>query len=193
MKIDSNYIDSIANGHKHDYLAEIGNVENVEKGTGTFWPEFDLSWIDDLVQNPVVQMIIIVACALVLVVAALWLWSRYVNDDDDDVNVQGMGGDTIYGHDWDAEIEQLMRQGVYGEVVVLCYLRCLNRLNDGSIIEFHQSKTPGMFLAEARDKAGADHPLVAHLPELTHHYLDTRYGHREASQELANQLIELTR
>jgi len=193
MKTDTLYIKQIqADGH-HNYTDEIGDKE---KSTSTTQPSSEASNIDGykLLESPLIQGVSIVILIVFVVIIVYMLIKNYAAIEPNvDIKVKGMGDDTIYGHEWDDEIKQMLASGNFSEVVVLCYLRMLEKLNEEAIISFNQAKTPNMFIAEAESKMQQtnDAKRLENLKTLTSHYLRIRYGHKQATKELAEEMLNL--
>lgn len=81
--------------------------------------------------------------------------------------------ETIYGIDFDAEIQQALRQGNYWLAVRYTYLKVLRHLSDEGRIDWQPSKTPTQYVYEVKSPP---------FRELTSHFLRVRYGNFEATQ-----------
>lgn len=199
MELDTLYIHTIKTDGQHNYLAEIDPTEVLpeETYTGPSVPDKMMQALNDLLNSEVGQGIGLGLLALLLGVVVYMICQHFsFFEVSKKSEAKGMANDTIYGHKWDEELQALMAKGDYSEAVVLCYLHLIDMLNSRKMIEFMVSKTPQMFLDEARaytplsGDATIKDTICPKLQILTNHYLRIRYGHRQASEELAKELIE---
>ncbi|WP_288838393.1 DUF4129 domain-containing protein [uncultured Bacteroides sp.] len=86
-----------------------------------------------------------------------------------------VGEDTIYGVDFAKEITGVLARKDYREAVRLLYLQTLKRLSDGKRIDWQLYKTPTQYIYEVRLPA---------FRQMTHHFLQVRYGNFEATEAL---------
>lgn len=199
MELDTLYIKTIKSDGQHNYISEIEHVKaeeevahNAQRMTSgiaeTFYDFFTSS------VGKAISYSFLVFLLGVIIYSICQHFSFF------EVNVKseakGMANDTIYGHEWDKELSALMAKGDYSEAVVLCYLHLIDMLDGRKVITFMVSKTPQMFLDEAKAYTSPSgdttirETICPALQTLTNHYLQIRYGHRKASEALAKELIE---
>ena len=104
--------------------------------------------------------------------------SRDAKEEDND------GNETIYGIDFDAEIAKALAASNYRQAVRYLYLKTLRRLSDAGHINWQPSKTPSQYVYEVqRDE----------FRQLTQHFLRVRYGNFEATRELYDEMLRLSK
>lgn len=199
MELDTLYIKTIKTDGRHNYLAEIEPVSAAPEDTysGPSQLEKIMQAFDDLIQSDAGQAFSLGLLVLLIGLVVYMICQRYsLFEVRVKSEAKGMADDTIYGHNWNEELKALMAKGDYNEAVVLCYLHLIDMLNSRKVIEFMVSKTPQMFLEEARaytplsGDTNFKDTICPKLQTLTNHYLRIRYGHRKATEELAKELIE---
>lgn len=200
MQTDTLYIKAIKADVNHDYLSEISPKENkthTDSNSHVSTQSLEMLF-DDFMHNDLVRFVSIGVLMMIVVAIAYNIIKRYAFIDPEvETQATGMGSDTIYGHSWEDEISALMNKGNFSEVVVLCYLHLLETLNKKGVIRFMASKTPNMFLEEAKaynEKYKDEENMKDFYPPLqtlTKHYLLIRYGHKKASEQLAKEMIML--
>lgn len=201
MQTDTLYIKAIKADGNHDYLSEIRPKEDKAEDTGnksTVTTQSTENLLKEFMKNDLVRF---VSYAILLALIALIVYNiikRYAFIDPKvETEATGMGNDTIYGHSWEDEISDLMNKGNFSEVVVLCYLHLLEKLDKKGVIRFMASKTPNMFLEEAKTYTEKDEDekemkdFYPPLQTLTKHYLLIRYGHKKASEQLVQEVMKL--
>ena len=107
------------------------------------------------------------------------LFRRADDDGSPDYDVEE---DTIYGIDFDAEIDQAFQQHDYRQAVRLLYLQTLKQLSDAGRIDWQPSKTPMQYARQMNDAA---------FRELSNHFIRVRYGNFEATEPLFQQMRQL--
>ncbi len=198
MQTDTLYIKAIKADGNHDYISEINPKEhNTHTDSNSHVSTQSLeSLFEEFMHNDLVKYVSFGVLMTIVVAIAYNIIKRYAFIDPKvETEATGMGSDTIYGHSWEDEISTLMNKGNFSEVVVLCYLHLLETLNQKGIIRFMASKTPNMFLEEAKayNEKNKDElnqkDFYPPLQTLTKHYLLIRYGHKKASEQLAKEMI----
>lgn len=91
--------------------------------------------------------------------------------------------DTIYGVDFDKEIDAAFSRNDYRETVRLLYLQTLKQLSDDEAIDWQPYKTPTEYIYEVKNDA-----LKAPFRELTGRFLRVRYGNFEATESLFREM-----
>jgi hypothetical protein len=138
--------------------------------------QYELSWI------------VFAIIAVVLLVVGGWLLYKYRpglfgrgKNDRLDYEVEE---DTIYGIDFDTEIAKALAASNYRQAVRYLYLKTLRRLSDAGRINWQPSKTPSQYVYEVqRDE----------FRQLTQHFLRVRYGNFEATRELYDEMLRLSK
>lgn len=196
MKTDTLYIKAISADGKHDYLSEIDPKEY--KGDGQSASQTMENSIGEFLDNDLVKGVSIVIAIALLALVAYHIVKHFAYlEPSVSTETKCMGDDTIYGHSWNDEIKELMDKGNFSEAVVLCYLHLLETLDNRGVIVFMTSKTPNMFLEEAKaysmkeDEDAIRKDYFPLLQTLTGHYLRIRYGHKKATEQIANEMIGL--
>lgn len=83
-------------------------------------------------------------------------------------------GDTIYGIDFDTEIDKAVARSDWREAVRLTYLKLLRSLSDNKLIDWQIFKTPTQYTNEFRNDR---------FRQLTNIFLRIRYGGIEATED----------
>lgn len=96
--------------------------------------------------------------------------------------------DTIYGIDFEKEINTAMLRNDYQEAVRLLYLQTLKQLSDAEKIDWQPYKTPTEYTYELKPNA-----LQTPFRELTNRFLRVRYGNFEATEALFHEMRTLQR
>lgn len=96
--------------------------------------------------------------------------------------------DTIYGVDFDKEIDAAFSRNDYRETVRLLYLQTLKQLSDDEAIDWQPYKTPTEYIYEVKNNA-----LKMPFRELTGRFLRVRYGNFEATETLFREMQVLQR
>lgn len=96
--------------------------------------------------------------------------------------------DTIYGVDFDKEIDAAFSRNDYRETVRLLYLQTLKQLSDDEAIDWQPYKTPTEYIYEVKNNA-----LKVPFRELTGRFLRVRYGNFEATETLFREMQVLHR
>lgn len=91
--------------------------------------------------------------------------------------------DTIYGIDFQFDIDSALARQDYREAVRLLYLQTLKTLSDKEMIEWQLYKTPTQYLYEVNAEE-----LKEPFRNLTNHFLRVRYGNFEATAFLFNEM-----
>lgn len=115
---------------------------------------------------------------------------REKNDEEDYEVVE----DTIYGVDFDKDIEIAYNAGNYKEAVRLTYLQCLRLLSDKQLIDWRIYKTPKQYTEEFREEV---------FERFTRRYVFLRYSGcdvtevnyeeiREQKQEIDGRVANIT-
>lgn len=94
--------------------------------------------------------------------------------------------DTIYGVDFQAEIEVALARKDYKEATRLLYLQTLKMLSDAEVIDWQLYKTPTQYIYEVKPESRREI-----FRNLTNHFLRVRYGNFDATEQLFNQMQEL--
>lgn len=92
-------------------------------------------------------------------------------------------GDTIYGVDFQKEIDSAISRKDYREAVRLLYLQTLKYLSDTGKIDWQLYKTPTEYIYEMKSDA-----LKTPFRELTNRFLRVRYGNFEATAALYQEM-----
>ena len=92
------------------------------------------------------------------------------NKDEEDYEVVE---DSIYGVDFDKDIDAAFKAGNYKEAVRLTYLQCLRLLSDNELIDWRIYKTPTQYTREFKDEAFA---------QFTRRYVFLRYSGCEVTE-----------
>lgn len=131
----------------------------------------------------------VILIALFVVLALLILWFLYKKRPALFMRTGGKAlaytvqEDTIYGVDFQAEINVALGKQNYKEAVRLLYLQTLKSLSDKEIIDWQFYKTPTQYTYEVKSDQ-----LREPFRNLTNRFLRVRYGNFEASEALFNQM-----
>lgn len=87
--------------------------------------------------------------------------------------------DTIYGVDFDREIEAAIARKDYREVLRLTYLQTLKTLSDNHLVEWQAFKTPTQYTYEYRQ---------ADFRKMTNLFIRVRYGGFEATETMVEEI-----
>lgn len=87
--------------------------------------------------------------------------------------------DTIYGVDFETEIDRALSNRDYKEAVRLLYLQTLKQLSDNGVIDWQLYKTPTEYIYEIKPEN-----TRSVFRELTNSFLRVRYGNFEAEKTL---------
>lgn len=133
------------------------------------------------------QVVAVVAVALLLLGVVWVVWrNRYRKiktvGQVHSVDYQ-ISADTIYGIDFDREIERSYAAGLYDEVVRLCYLKYLRHLSDTHVVNWSEGHTPDYYVQSV--PPGGQRAL---LKKLTDVFVRVRFGHYPASLECADEV-----
>ncbi|NDV66451.1 DUF4129 domain-containing protein [Bacteroides sp. 224] len=91
--------------------------------------------------------------------------------------------DTIYGIDFNKEIERALSGSDYKEAVRLLYLQTLKQLSDKELIDWQLYKTPTEYIYEVKAEG-----MKESFRNLTNSFLRVRYGNFEASELLFQEM-----
>lgn len=94
--------------------------------------------------------------------------------------------ENIHEINFDKEISSALSSGNYRLAIRLLYLQTLRFLSDNKLIEWQIHKTPTEYLYEIRNKA-----MKQPFRELTHHFLQVRYGNYNASSERYEAMFDI--
>lgn len=111
-----------------------------------------------------VLVIAVLVLLYVMYKKKLFIFKRREKNDEEDYEVVE---DTIYGIDFDNDIEIAYKAGNYKEAVRLSYLQCLRMLSDKALIDWRIYKTPTQYTEEYKDDVFA---------QFTRRYVFIRYG-----------------
>lgn len=154
-------------------------------------PEFDILawlnlWVGRLLQKIfgsafAEKYTAAVLVALFVVVLLLIIWFIYKKRPELFVRSKRtlpyrVEGDTIYGVDFQKEIDSAISRKDYREAVRLLYLQTLKYLSDTGKIDWQLYKTPTEYIYEIKSDA-----LKTPFRELTNRFLRVRYGNFEAT------------
>lgn len=89
--------------------------------------------------------------------------------------------DTIYGIDFDKELEIALKKQDYYQAVRMVYLRLLKWLSDNDKINWQLSKTPIAYMREFRSND---------FLQMTLSFVGVRYGKEVATSKLVDELLE---
>ncbi len=161
-------------------------------------PEFDILawlnlWVGRLLQKIfgsafAEKYTAAVLVALFVVVLLLIIWFIYKKRPELFVRSKRtlpyrVEGDTIYGVDFQKEIDSAISRKDYREAVRLLYLQTLKHLSDIGKIDWQLYKTPTEYIYEIKSDA-----LKTPFRELTNHFLRVRYGNFEATVALYQEM-----
>lgn len=88
--------------------------------------------------------------------------------------------DTIYGIDFDKELEIALKKQDYYQAVRMVYLRLLKWLSDNNKINWQLSKTPTAYTREFRSND---------FLQMTLSFVEVRYGQEVATSKLVDELL----
>jgi hypothetical protein len=149
-------------------------------------------WLNDFLGNSVsvgVRNALLAFIGVLVVGLIVWFLYKYrpelfmrnsrdAKEEDNDEN------ETIYGIDFDTEIAKALAASNYRQAVRYLYLKTLRRLSDAGHINWQPSKTPSQYVYEVqRDE----------FRQLTQHFLRVRYGNFEATRELYDEMLRLSK
>lgn len=97
----------------------------------------------------------------------------------------GAESNTIFNHDYQKEINELVQKQNYKGAIRLLYLFVLYHLNEGQLVKWDVSKTPTEYYYELEKPS-----LKSNFFRLTNAFLQVGYGNAEASAELFAQANE---
>jgi hypothetical protein len=142
---------------------------------------FDATVDTDLVHD----LLVVIGIAIVLFI--LWfVWKKRPGV----FKTSGSGGgqpaddgeDTIYGIDFDAELQRALDRQDYRQGVRWVYLQTLAWLSDEGRIDWQPQKTPTQYVGEVGDAA---------FGELSRHFVRVRYGNFDATATMVARMQEL--
>lgn len=107
----------------------------------------------------------------------LFVFKRRKKEEDDYEVVE----DTIYGIDFDKDIDLAIKAGSYKEAVRLGYLQCLRHLSDKALIDWRIYKTPTQYTQEFKDEV---------FVRFTNRYVFLRYSGIEVTDEHYREMSE---
>ncbi len=90
--------------------------------------------------------------------------------------------DTIYGIDFDAELQRALQRSDYRQAVRLCYLQTLAGLSEHKRIDWQPQKTPSQYVRELGNAA---------FEQLSRHFIRVRYGNFEATPQRFAEMQQL--
>ncbi|WP_394707646.1 DUF4129 domain-containing protein [uncultured Bacteroides sp.] len=126
---------------------------------------------------------LIVFAALLLIVFALLAWYLYRRHSDlfvrpsKKVTSYTEGVDTIYGVNFEAEIEAALLKNDFKEAIRLCYLQMLKHLADEGRINWQLYKTPTEYIYEIKKE---EQRFL--FRKFTNRFLRVRYGNFEVTE-----------
>ncbi|MCD8080094.1 MAG: DUF4129 domain-containing protein [Bacteroides sp.] len=134
--------------------------------------------------------IVLVVCLVLFVVLLIWYlyrkrdrWIGFFRASSVPYEVTP---DTIYGVDFDADIQQAVSQSNYKEAVRLVYLQTLRNLSDRELIFWELYKTPTEYIYELKEEG-----LRTLFRQLTNRFLEVRYGNFQATRSTYDQVFAL--
>ena len=131
--------------------------ETLPKGSSGMWS----GWYYVVIA---ILVIAILVCLYVMYKKKMFIFKRRKKKEEEDYEVLE---DTIYGIDFDNDINLAIKAGNYKEAVRLSYLQCLRLLSDKSLIEWRIFKTPTQYTHEYKDDVFA---------QFTRQYVFLRYS-----------------
>ena len=149
-------------------------------------------WLNDFLGNSVsvgVRNALLAFIGVLVVGLIVWFLYKYrpelfMRNSRDAKEEDNDGNETIYGIDFDAEIAKELAASNYRQAVRYLYLKTLRRLSDAGHINWQPSKTPSQYVYEVqRDE----------FRQLTQHFLRVRYGNFEATRELYDEMLRLSK
>lgn len=180
---DTARLNSFINSGQYDYNSEIGETETslFEKVMNLFY-----SWLDDLfggiddlkdaVFNGEKGMLYVwIGLGILLVLALLYFLYKkkmfFFKKKDKKEDDYAVVEDTIYGIDFEKDIDIALRSNNYREAIRLRYLQCLKLLSDNGAIDWRIFKTPLQYTREFKN---------SDFITLTRQYVLVRFGGYEA-------------
>ena len=177
-----------ARSGKYDYMEQVSQPQRDLLGEWLQRIEHWLNhWATAWEDWTVSQVMAVVAVSLLLLAVVWVVWrNRYrkVKTAGQVHNVDfQLSADTIYGIDFDCEIRRSYADGLYDEVVRLCYLKYLRHLSDTHVVNWSEGHTPDYYVQSV--PPGAQR---ARLRKLTDVFVRVRFGHYPASRECADEV-----
>lgn len=129
----------------------------------------------------VVLAVLVIALLVMLYVMykkKMFIFKRRKKKEEEDYEVVE---DTIYGIDFDSDIDTAFKAGNYKEAVRLSYLQCLRLLSDKSLIDWRIYKTPTQYTQEFKDE------VFAHF---TRRYVFLRYSGCDVTADHYSEISE---
>lgn len=181
-----------ARSGRYDYMEQVSQPQRDLIGEWLRRLDYWLNhWATAWEDWTVSQVMAVVAVALLLLVVVGVVWrNRYrkISTTGQMRNVDyQLSADTIYGIDFDREIERSYADGLYEEVVRLCYLKHLRHLSDTHVVNWSEGHTPDYYVQSV--PPGEQR---AWLKRLTDVFVRVRFGHYPASQECADEVRSWT-
>lgn len=179
-------------------IAELQTLPGYDYNRELITPEVDLMawlnmWVGKLLQKIFGSKFAeeytgIILFALFVVVILLIIWFIYKKRPELFMRSKKsmpyrVEEDTIYGVDFDKEINAAFSRNDYRETVRLLYLQTLKQLSDDEAIDWQPYKTPTEYIYEVKRDA-----LKAPFRELTVRFLRVRYGNFEATETLFREM-----
>lgn len=181
-----------ARSGRYDYMEQVSQPQRDLIGEWLRRLDYWLNhWATAWEDWTVSQVMAVVAVALLLLVVVGVVWrNRYrkirTTGQMRNVDYQ-LSADTIYGVDFDREIERSYADGLYDEVVRLCYLKHLRHLSDTHVVNWSEGHTPDFYVQSVPPGERR-----ARLKRLTDVFVRVRFGHYPASQECADEVRSWT-
>ncbi|MBR1933134.1 MAG: DUF4129 domain-containing protein [Prevotella sp.] len=136
--------------------------------------------------NAVYYALVALGAAAVLLV--LWLvWKHHPglfkrSGSHQQAPLTATDEDTIYGIDFEAELQRALARADYRQAVRYVYLQTLAWLSEQKRIDWQPQKTPTQYVREVGDGP---------FRELSRHFVRVRYGNFDATEALVRQLQAL--
>lgn len=187
LTLDSVQIEAFKADPRYDYDRElVGGSQNMLE----WLAEVVNEWISDtfnvVLDSDVTYWLLIVFGVLALAFAA-WLYWRFqpklfVKGEKNSALDYDVTEDTIYGVDFDRDINEVLRAGDYRQAVRLLYLQTLLYLQNTGRIDWQPSKTPAQYMRQVGMQPFSD---------MSRHFIQVRYGNFPATRDLFDRMKAL--
>lgn len=187
LQLNSELLTALQHDPQYDYDSElVGGGESLLE-----WIRRALiEWVEEhlnMVLSDDVANFILIGLGIVVVLFLAWLYWRlrpklFVRGGKEEEIPYDVQEDTIYGVNFDAEIDKALKTADYRQAVRLVYLQTLLYLQNAERIDWQPSKTPVQYMRQVNH---------ADFTTMTHHFIRVRYGNFKATKALFDEMKTL--
>lgn len=187
LRCDSTLIETLKGDPAYDYHRElVGQQESLWEMLKAWFDAWLRSlWHDRTAMGLLDTILFVVGVVAVGLIA--WFLYKYRPElfrrKRLTINEESEEEETIYGIDFDREINRAVEAANYRQAVRYVYLKTLRRLSDTGRIDWQPSKTPSQYLREVPSET---------FRSLTNHFLRVRYGNFTATRQLFEEVQRLS-